>query len=205
MKSVYNWNYLKSEFTLSNVSGILLHVIDFQFFRTVIDLAMKPSQLIESRLAGHKKYQNPLSFYLSALFFLFLVSFISNKLFSKSLTQDSGYMHYVLTVPFIFVISVMNYLLFKRPKLNYLSHLIVTFYIIGQTIFYLIFYYFLVEYLLILNESVTMALIYSSIIFMNLFIINYRTFKRSLLATFLKSLLIIIAGIIFMSGIAQFL
>ncbi len=205
MKSIHNWHYLKSELTLSNVTRVLIHVIDFQFFKTVFDLATKPSQLIQSYLSGHKKYQNPLSFYLSSLFFLFLISFISNKLFSKPLTNDSDFIQYIITVPFIFVISVMNFLFFRRSKMNYLSHLIVSFYILGQTIFYLIFYYFIVQYLSILDGSITMALVYSFIIYSNLFILNYTIFKRSIIATFWRSTLIIVVGILFMSGIAQFI
>ncbi|MFY0626965.1 MAG: DUF3667 domain-containing protein [Reichenbachiella sp.] len=193
MKSIYNWKYLKSKTTFKSTLEVF-QIIEFQFFDTVKQIIMRPDELIESFLSGEKKYQNPIAFYLSSLVFILLVAFSVNLIFPEAENSDSNYAQYVITLPFILVISGMNYILFRRSDLNYISNLIIATYIEGQSIFYLTFLMIGSEFVPFLAKPMIVALFYSLIILTNLIIINRAVFKNRIFHTFWKSLVTVMIG-----------
>lgn len=207
MESIFNWKYLKESITFRTATETFLHIIDLHFFRTAIQLASQPGPFIREYLRGERKAQNPLSFYLSSLFFLFILytlyEFINHEFVDKAPDEEtSDLLQYWITLPFIFVISGMNFWLFKNSTLNFVSNLIVATYIESQSIIYLTFYLIAVDYFQLLNEPTTQALIYVLIIFGNTFAINFRTFQQSFIRTLWKTLLIILTAFIVMMLIA---
>jgi hypothetical protein len=191
MNSIYNWKYLRTRITVETVLETLLHVIDLTFFKTVAQILRQPSK-IRRFLIGESELQGPLSFYLSSLVFVFIISFVNFKLFPESFEQidgssDENYAHYFVTVPFIVIIGLMNLLLFRKERLNFLSNLIVALFIIGQSVFYLAFYLTAIAVFDVFDDPMTQASVYVMIIFGNLFIVNLRTFERPIFATLWRS------------------
>jgi|GEM_PF-2771555 len=207
MESKFNWNYLKDNLTFKTATETFLHIIDLHFFRTSLHLASQPGLFIREYLKGERKAQNPLSYFLSSLFFLFILytlyEFINPEHIEKTPDEESSdLIQYWITLPFIFVISGMNFWMFRKSTLNYLSNLIIATYIESQSVIYLTFYLIAVDYFQFLNEPMTMALIYVLIIFGNTFAINFRTFQLPFIQTLWKTLFVILTAFIVMIVIA---
>lgn len=182
-----------------------LHLIDGHFFKNIIGLISRPGQFIREYLKGNSHHQNPASYYFTSLAFLFFLSRVYDLIGISEVVEPSGnstldnYAQYLVTLPFVLTISVFNYLFFKESKLNYFSHLIIAFFIIGQCLVYLTVYFFFTEVLLWLDEPMTQALIYSLIILINIVLINYKTFQQSLMKSFWKSLTILMIAFFVMA------
>lgn len=197
MESIFSWKYFKSKLTLKNIIETL-QIIEFKFFSTARVLFQNPGKLIHSYLSGEKKYQNPVSFYLSSLLFFYLASYIFESLAPETAVDsepsESEIIQYLITIPFIVVIAFCNYILFRVCKLNIISHTIIAIYILGQSIFYLTFYYLAHSFFQLSFSNILNALIYIFIVFVNIVVINFSTFKVTLFQAILKSLLIILIG-----------
>ncbi|MEQ8924325.1 MAG: hypothetical protein RLO81_00855 [Fulvivirga sp.] len=207
MESKFDWKYLKSNITFGTIAETFLHIVDFHFFQTSIQLASQPGVFIREYLKGKRNSQDPVSFYLSSLLFLFILyylyEFLSPDVIEETTNDESSeYTQYWMTLPFIFTISGMNYLMFRKTKLNLVSNLVIATFIESQSVIYLTFFIISVDFFQVLNEPMTQALIYVLIIFGNIFAINFRTFQFSFFSTLWKSLLVILVAFIVIIVIA---
>ncbi|WP_147407408.1 DUF3667 domain-containing protein [Reichenbachiella sp. MSK19-1] len=195
MQSVYTWEYLGNKLSFRSVADVLIHAITPEFFVTSFKLTTKPKKVVSDFLEGNKTFLNPLSYFLSSLVFLFILTYLNQLIFPETRDVTAGeseeYLQYLITIPFILIIASFNRFFYRRSKVNFLTNLIIATYIEGQTIIYLTIYFLIIENFKILNEPMTQMFIYVGIIYVNLIVFSYISFQRSFISTFLKATLTI--------------
>jgi len=209
MNSIYTWKYLKSRINIHSIADTFVHIINLTFFKTSYNLLRRPEK-IRLQLAGQRELQGAFSFYLTSLIFVMIFSYISYFLFPESFEYIEprpldDFLQYIITLPFAVGIAIMNFFLFRKSQLNFLSNLIISLYIIGQSAIFLAFNFLFISAFNVLDAPMVQALIYVIIILFNLFTVNYNVYDRGFFSTLWKSLIAIFVSSIVMTIIAGFI